>query len=472
MSRRASRSAAVLLALVDAAIVAAAFVLGYFLRFQLLIGVVTPEMAPLRQYLEPLGLVVVVFLVVLRARGLYDAQLPGAWGVEIVERTLGATTLSLVIVLAATFFYRESTYSRSAIIYAWAIASVFLPLPRLLLASRRRRRRRAGLDLEPALVLGVPESIRELVSRLQDRERFGLDVRGIVVPNESASAAPPGLEVLGRASDLAAIVRERGIREVLIACDLGKEDLLRAIAACEALEVEPRIVPAVYDLVVTERDLTDEDGVPFIAIRERRFEGTSLALKRAFDVLSSLVLLVVTLPVLLASIVAIRLGSEGPAFFSQTRVGEGGCLFRMWKLRSMVVDAEAKLASLVDLDSLKEPVFKLERDPRVTRVGAFLRRTSLDELPQLWNVLKGDMSLVGPRPEEEKVASRYDAHQRRRLKAKPGITGLQQVVARGSASLDERVRLDILYMRRRTFLFDLWILARTVRAVLSGRGAR
>jgi lipopolysaccharide/colanic/teichoic acid biosynthesis glycosyltransferase len=127
---------------------------------------------------------------------------------------------------------------------------------------------------------------------------------------------------------------------------------------------------------------------------------------------------------------------------------------------------------VVDVESLPEPVFKVEDDPRVTRFGRFLRRTSLDELPQLWNVLKGNMSLVGPRPEEERIVARYDENQRRRLKAKPGITGLQQVEARGVTSLDERIRLDVIYIRRRTFLFDLWILARTVLAVLSGRGAR
>jgi exopolysaccharide biosynthesis polyprenyl glycosylphosphotransferase len=259
---------------------------------------------------------------------------------------------------------------------------------------------------------------------------------------------------------------------VLLGDELEKDELLRTIAACEAHDVEPRLVPAVYDLCITTQDLLDLDGVPFIAVRERRFEAASRVLKRCFDAVLAAVLLVLTAPILLVCVVAVRRGSRGGAFFGQRRVGENGRGFTMWKLRTMVEDAEARLASLVDLDALREPVFKLERDPRVTRVGAFLRRTSLDELPQLWNVLRGDMSLVGPRPEEARIAARYDAHQRRRLKVKPGITGLQQVEARGTASLEERIRLDVIYIRRRTFIFDLWVLARTVFAVLTRRGAR
>ena len=146
-------------------------------------------------------------------------------------------------------------------------------------------------------------------------------------------------------------------------------------------------------------------------------------------------------------------------------------MFSMWKLRTMVADAEARLGELVDVEQLAQPVFKLEDDPRVTPLGRRLRRWSLDELPQLWNVVRGDMSLVGPRPEEEAVVRHYDAHHRRRLKARPGLTGLQQIEARAVVDLDERVRLDVYYLRRRTFLFDLWILSRTPRAVLRGEGA-
>jgi lipopolysaccharide/colanic/teichoic acid biosynthesis glycosyltransferase len=163
--------------------------------------------------------------------------------------------------------------------------------------------------------------------------------------------------------------------------------------------------------------------------------------------------------------------SPGPGLFAQRRVGQDGQAFLMRKLRSMVPDAEARLPDIVDVGALDQPVYKLDEDPRVFPLGRFLRRWSLDELPQLWNVVRGEMSLVGPRPEAEEVVARYDAHQRRRLKAKPGMTGLQQVHARATLDLEERIRLDVYYIRRRTFLFDLYILARTPWAVVSGHGA-
>lgn len=472
------RGAAFLLAFADLAIVAISFVLGWFLRFRVGLGEVTHDFSPVQPYLELLAFGLVIFHVVFRARGLYETGLATSLGVQVVEKTLGATFLSLVIVLAATFFYRERSYSRSALPFAGAVAAVLLPLPRLFLIVRRRRRRRAGLDVEPALIIARPEKARELASRLRDEVRFGLRVVGVLSPVkvtvpsfESEPSDEDDPEVLGDLDQLESVIRAHGVQEVLIGDELGKDELVRTIATCEQLDVEPRIVPSVYDLCVTASDFLDLDGVPFIAIRERRFERVSLAIKRAFDLVVAGALLLATAPVLLACALAVRLGSSGPAFFGQRRVGENGRVFTMWKFRSMVVDAEARLAEVVDVAGLPEPVFKVENDPRVTRVGRLLRRTSIDELPQLVNVLLGHMSLVGPRPEEEKMVARYDHHQRRRLKAKPGITGLQQVEARGTASLEQRIRLDVIYIRRRTFVFDLWILARTAFAVLSGRGA-
>jgi exopolysaccharide biosynthesis polyprenyl glycosylphosphotransferase len=481
------RGAPLLLALADALLVAGAFVLGWALRFRLGLGEVTHDSAPLRPYLELLAFAVVIFHVVFRSRGLYDTGLASSLGVQVVERTLGAVVLSLAIVLAATFFYRDVTYSRSALPFAGAAAMIGLPLPRLFLIVRRRARRRAGLDIEPALIIARPEKAQALAEKLKDEVRFGLRIVAVLspapvpvpipvpvpVPDFSPHPdSPPASPGEGDGLDeLESVIRAQGIREVLIGDELGKDELVRTIETCEELDVEPRIVPSVYDLCITASDFLDLDGVPFISIRERRFERFSLALKRVFDVVLAALLLVATFPILMACVVAVRLGSKGRAFFGQRRVGENGRVFTMWKLRSMTQDAEARLGEVVDVDGLREPVFKVENDPRVTPVGRFLRRTSLDELPQLWNVLKGDMSLVGPRPEEEKIVARYDRNQRRRLKAKPGITGLQQVEARGIASLDKRIQLDVIYIRRRTLVFDLWILARTVHAVLSGRGA-
>jgi lipopolysaccharide/colanic/teichoic acid biosynthesis glycosyltransferase len=205
--------------------------------------------------------------------------------------------------------------------------------------------------------------------------------------------------------------------------------------------------------------------------RRPPISGPNRVVKRAVDVVGSLAGLVLAAPLCGILAVAIKADSPGPVFFSQERAGENGRPFRMFKLRTMVDGAENVLDQLVDLESLPSPAFKLRDDPRVTRVGRFLRRTSLDELPQLWNVLKGEMSLVGPRPEEVRVVRLYNDWYRQRLAVKPGLTGPMQVNGRGHLTLDERVQYELDYIRNYSLWRDIRILVRTVAVVLSGRGA-
>ncbi len=467
---RTSRGEAAGLLLCDLAMLAAAFVIAYVLRFRWGWLVVTDVPAPPpSEYARAFAFVAAVFVLVLHSRRLYGVM--PARGFDVVEGTWRACTLAALVVLAVSFFYREVSYSRSVGLIAWLGALAFVPLPRALLLARRRRLYRRGRGLVPALLVGSAQRAADLHRRLGDHRRYGLDVVGALAPPASGPG-PAGLAVLGALEDLEPVVLATGAREVLICDSLERLALLETLERCERLGVEARVVPQVYDLFVTPGDLTELHGVPFIAVREQRFERLSLALKRLFDIGVAGTLVVACAPLLALLIALIRRESPGPALFAQRRIGEGGRVFWMWKLRSMVVDAEARLAEVVDLEALEQPVFKPDRDPRVTRVGRWLRRWSLDELPQLWNVLRGDMSLVGPRPEMEAVVARYDAHHRRRLKAKPGLTGLQQIVARASPDLDERIRLDVYYIKRRTFLYDLWLLLRTPWAVLVGRGAR
>lgn len=199
--------------------------------------------------------------------------------------------------------------------------------------------------------------------------------------------------------------------------------------------------------------------------------GLNWWIKRTMDLIGALLGLVVLAVLFPFIAIAIKLDSPGPVFFVQERVGENGQRFRMVKFRSMVADAEARLSELVDLDALPDPVFKIKDDPRVTRVGRFLRRTSLDELPQVWNVFKGEMSLVGPRPEELRIVQRYNDWHRRRLAVKPGLTGPMQINGRGDLPLDERVKLEIDYIEHYSVWRDIQILAKTIPSVISGKGA-
>jgi lipopolysaccharide/colanic/teichoic acid biosynthesis glycosyltransferase len=208
--------------------------------------------------------------------------------------------------------------------------------------------------------------------------------------------------------------------------------------------------------------------LPFcLTKRKRRYE----VCKRALDLAGSALLLATSLPVLLLAALAIRLESEGPVFFGQLRCGRGGRRFRMWKLRTMTHDAEARKHGLLHLNEMDGPVFKIRRDPRVTRVGRLLRRYSVDEIPQLWNVLRGEMSLVGPRPPLPEEVIQYSPRERRRLAVRPGLTGLWQVSGRSELCFDEWMRLDLEYVGRASLALDLRILARTIPAVLRARGA-
>lgn len=218
------------------------------------------------------------------------------------------------------------------------------------------------------------------------------------------------------------------------------------------------------DLAPDEVSVTDSTEIGGI-------RGPAAAIKRLMDIVGALIALPISAPIIAVTAVVVKLDSPGPVFFSQERAGENGKTFTIYKLRTMVVNAEELLDDLIDLDTLEEPVFKLQDDPRVTPVGRFLRRWSIDELPQFVNVLKGEMSLVGPRPEESRLVRRYSQWHRLRLRAKPGLTGPVQINGRGDLPLEDRVRLEVDYINNYTLWKDLSILVRTIPVVVLGNGS-
>ena len=232
-----------------------------------------------------------------------------------------------------------------------------------------------------------------------------------------------------------------------------------------------RVVPDLFEVIMIRATMSEIDDIPLIGLRDPVITGYQSLTKRVFDLAAASFCLVLASPLFAVIAIAIRLDSRGPIFFKQTRVGENGRHFAMYKFRSMIVGAEERLAELVDIDRLSEPVFKIRNDPRVTRVGRLLRRASLDELPQLFNVIKGDMSMVGPRPEELQVVRHYQLWHRKRLSVKPGITGPMQVSGRGELSLDERINLELMYISRYSIIEDIKYLLKTIPAVCRARGA-
>ena len=492
---------------------------GYAMRFQLEVGSVEIVAdAPFSEYAKPLALLAVLIPCLLWWRGLYQVRNTMVATV-ITTEVFRAVLLGTVLVLALLFFAKPPhaafTYSRLSFFYFAVVGTLLLSVAHRGGAQFCLWRYRNGYDLRRALIIGGPNG--HLAEKLAHDPVFGLAVLGrLVVADQdcgdteqgvdrrpSADGEPDGsgsysmagagssgvgvllpsaklgakrastVAVLGTLAEVRSVVETRAIEEVVILDQgLTHEQTLDVLDVCEPKGVRVRLVPPVYDLLIQISDLFYVHGVPIIRLDERKDRRLSSATKRVVDFTIAFVALLVLLPVILAIVVAIKVTSAGDAVFSQVRAGKDGRAFRMYKFRTMVADAEERLSEVVDLDGLDQPVFKIENDHRVTRVGRLLRRASLDELPQLWNVLRGDMSLVGPRPEELRLVERYDVWQRRRLKVKPGITGLQQVEARGSLStLKERVPLDVFYIRHQSLLLDVVILLRTVAVVLHGRGA-
>ena len=243
------------------------------------------------------------------------------------------------------------------------------------------------------------------------------------------------------------------------------------LTQCERERVRARIVPDLFQMRLSQVDIEDLNGIPLLGMRDRTISGWNLVLKRSMDFVIALFGLLLLSPIMLLIAIAIKLDSPGPALFQQTRVGKGGQEFGMYKFRSMQRDAEERLSTLHDQNEADGPLFKIREDPRRTKVGIWLRKTSLDELPQLYNVLRGEMSLVGPRPPLQSEVSRYQPWQRKRLEVAPGMAGLSQVSGRSNLSFDEMAFLDLYYIENWSPALDIMILLRMVPRVLFGDGA-
>jgi exopolysaccharide biosynthesis polyprenyl glycosylphosphotransferase len=278
-----------------------------------------------------------------------------------------------------------------------------------------------------------------------------------------------GLDHLGA---LRTTLRRHRIERIILASEsIGESTIAGLLSTSRRERVKLSVVPPVSAMLGTAVQLDNIAALPFLQYNTWDVSRSTLLLKRALDLFVSVIAIVVLLPVAALLAVAIRLDAPGPIIFGQLRAGRGGRPFRMFKFRTMIDGAEDMLAELVPFDELDEPMFKLRDDPRVTRVGRVLRRTSLDELPQLFNVLRGEMSLVGPRPEQVDLVERYSPEERVRLAVKPGLTGPMQISGRGELTLDERVTVEREYIENLTLGRDLRILVMTMSAVLGARGA-
>jgi exopolysaccharide biosynthesis polyprenyl glycosylphosphotransferase len=331
--------------------------------------------------------------------------------------------------------------------------------------------RQRGYNTRRYAVAGNGPVAREIVRTMSAHPEWGYEFAGFVVDGR----APDALDrrkILGTLDELDQLLHTTVLDEVIFVVPHERLPAVEEIIlACEELGVSARVCMDVFAARIATRAVEDLDGIPLLALSTVPQDALALAAKRALDIAFSAVALLVLSPLLLFVAIGIRLDSPGPVLFRQRRVGMNGREFMLLKFRSMYQDAEARLAALRARNEASGPVFKMRDDPRVTRIGRFIRRTSIDEFPQFWNVLRGEMSIVGPRPPLPAEVQQYQRLHRRRLSVRPGITCTWQVSGRSAIGFDRWMELDLSYIDNWSLWHDLKILARTIPAVLSGRGA-
>jgi exopolysaccharide biosynthesis polyprenyl glycosylphosphotransferase len=471
-----SREVAVLL--IDTLAFVGAFALAMHLRFSANLGVFEPGEPPWGAMLNALPVMLGAWLLILRVLGLY--QLPVRLFEE-VARLAAAIFILLGLLLTLAFFYRGFSYSRG-------FTLLFMPLVVALTLVGRigfriaRRRILGSSGMRTRLLLVGHSPIAEHLANASLEKDSPIEVLGVLDDHDAVGTeVARGIKVIGKIDALKTLAKEVGAQGIVITTSKLEESAqLELLEDCLASDLEWSVVPNTYELMLDRVRFEVIEGVPVLGLRRSNIRGLNRWLKRVFDVSVALFVLVVLSPLMAVVAALVKLTSAGPVFYAQDRVGQGGRHFKFYKFRSMRTGSDDKLhreyakkwieqGEAAHVDRSGQAVFKLKSDPRITLVGAFIRKYSIDELPQLFNVLRGDMSLIGPRPPIPYEVEVYREWHRRRLEGPQGITGLWQVSGRNRLSFDEMVMLDIEYIENWSLALDLKILWRTVGVVLFGR---
>ena len=415
-----------------------------------------------------------LWLGVLALSRCYEARFLGG-GPEEYQRVWNAS-IRLTALVALIAYSFKLDVARGFVVIALPLGLLLLLLGRLLARVWLRRQRREGRCSHRVLLLGTYTHVQDLAARLRKEPLAGLQIVGACVPggyDQVAVVDGEPIPVYGPLSFVHDAVLVSGADTVAATASPGLhgEALRRLSYELEGTGVDLLVAPALTNVTGSRISIRPVAGLPLLHLDEPELSGIRTLIKGAFDRTSAFLGLLLLLPLMIAIAVAVRLTDGGPALFKQMRVGRNGEEFCVWKFRSMHVDAEERLAELQAHNEHDGVLFKVREDPRITPVGKRLRKYSLDELPQLVNVLRGDMSLVGPRPPLPTEVARYSGHAHRRLMVKPGITGLWQVSGRSDLSWEDTVRLDLQYVENWSLGLDLAILAKTAAIVVKGSGA-
>lgn len=427
------------------------------------------HLSPFQEHLIVVVAEIVVILYLFADRQLFGTNRTKSAKKEFIQ-VLACVASGALVVSLFIFVGQFASFRQSDNLLTFLLLCVLLGGWRLAKRQTLRKLIKDGFRNINVLLIGANSKSRTLVREIQGLPYSGLKVIGVL--DNQAEEFTEDIPVLGRLSDFESIVHRRFIKTVFVSLPMSDQEVSGLVQKAKRLRLGTHVIPGNPEEALSITRLGHLGSIPLLTHADQRMNPSDEDLKRLFDVAVTGTLLVLFLPGFLVIAALIKLTSRGPVFFVQDRIGENGHLFRIFKFRSMIHGADALKSKLLSRNEAPGGInFKMRHDPRITRVGKFLRRFSMDEIPQLFNVLKGDMTLVGPRPPLASEIQQYHDLQMGRLAIKPGITGLSQTRGRSDLTFDRIVKWDIWYMNHWSFWFDVRILLQTIPAVLRGHGA-
>jgi exopolysaccharide biosynthesis polyprenyl glycosylphosphotransferase len=459
-------------AALDALLIYGAFVVAYWARYSLKLGPHIQDQVPFGKY-QPLALLVLgIMMSILLIKGAYRSRL----STEIVDELatiFSSATITVATIVVITAMLHQFEYSRGVIVYLWVLVVALVAVGRAGHRSLQGVFHRKGVGVRRLLVVGASNVSKMIMQSVMSRPDLGYELVGFVAPRGSPLVRDFGrFRALGTVADLPELIDAGNVDDIILALPASAhEEVWPILNLCEQHGVGLKLVPDLFEMSLGRVQVDDIAGIPLLDVQEKPLRRFARAAKRGLDLAIALIVLIVSLPFMALLAALIRIESPGSPVFRQTRIGLEGRSFTCLKLRTMHEEAMERAQELIALNEADGPLFKMRIDPRCTRMGRLIRRWSLDELPQIWNVLIGDMSLVGPRPPLPQEVAQYEEWHMRRLEVKPGMTGIWQVSGRSHLSFEEMVVMDIYYVDNWSLALDVKILLRTIRTVLARHGA-
>ncbi len=480
MLKQKARLIARIVYLVDIALTSVAFFAAFYIRdgiFPLLVPDRFPTgLFPLQDYLKIFPLVLIIWSILFFTYHSYHSHRTIPLTTEALT-TIRVVAVGNLVLATIAYLFPLRQLSRSWFILFSVLAALLLVAEKIALRLIARYVRSKGLNYRTVVIVGTGRRALDVARAINEHKYWGYKILGFVSDGHRLANGWSRYRVFGSVPDLRSLLESgmgigEPIDEIVFAVTRKKLDEMKQIFLfCEELGIRARVAMNFFQNRVARIEIEELEGIPFLTFTTTPSNETQLAMKRLLDIAVSAMLLVLAAPIILLVAVLIKLTSPGSVFFKQTRLGLNGRVFTLYKFRTMIENAHSRLDEVSHLNEMTGPVFKAKDDPRITAIGRVLRKFSLDEIPQLWNVLRGDMSLVGPRPPIPEEVANYHRWHRRRLSMKPGLTCLWQISGRNNVDFDRWMQLDLQYIDNWSPSLDLKILLRTIPVVLSGRGA-